>query len=131
MPELRVGHGYDVHRLVSDRKLIIGGVEIEFERDGPEIVLRIADDGAGMNIDAIRTRAIERGLLTKDSNLPDEDIIQFVSQILGIRHSVFLDRIVDIFDEIDDLVTIIRRCLGQHFFGSLNDICEIGRQSPL
>ena len=24
----RIGHGYDVHRLVGDRKLIIGGVEI-------------------------------------------------------------------------------------------------------
>lgn len=26
---LRVGHGYDVHRLIEGRKLIIGGVEIE------------------------------------------------------------------------------------------------------
>ena len=25
---MRVGHGYDVHRLVPDRKLILGGVEI-------------------------------------------------------------------------------------------------------
>lgn len=25
---MRIGHGYDVHRLVSDRKLIIGGCEI-------------------------------------------------------------------------------------------------------
>jgi len=25
---LRIGHGYDVHRLVPDRKLILGGVEI-------------------------------------------------------------------------------------------------------
>lgn len=28
---IRIGHGYDVHRLVSGRKLIIGGVEIPFE----------------------------------------------------------------------------------------------------
>ena len=26
--KFRVGHGYDVHKLVEDRKLIIGGVEI-------------------------------------------------------------------------------------------------------
>ena len=26
---LRIGHGYDVHRLVEGRKLILGGVEIE------------------------------------------------------------------------------------------------------
>ncbi|MBQ6973725.1 MAG: 2-C-methyl-D-erythritol 2,4-cyclodiphosphate synthase [Oscillospiraceae bacterium] len=31
MTNLRVGHGYDVHRLVSDRKLILGGVEIPYE----------------------------------------------------------------------------------------------------
>ncbi len=28
----RIGHGYDVHRLISDRKLILGGVEIPFEK---------------------------------------------------------------------------------------------------
>lgn len=27
----RIGHGYDVHRLVSNRKLILGGVEIPYE----------------------------------------------------------------------------------------------------
>lgn len=26
---MRIGHGYDVHRLVPDRKLILGGVEFE------------------------------------------------------------------------------------------------------
>lgn len=30
MSTLRIGHGYDVHRLVSERKLILGGVEIPF-----------------------------------------------------------------------------------------------------
>ena len=30
--QFRIGHGYDVHRLVPDRKLILGGVEIPFER---------------------------------------------------------------------------------------------------
>lgn len=29
---MRIGHGYDVHRLVEDRKLIIGGVEIPWEK---------------------------------------------------------------------------------------------------
>ncbi len=28
---IRVGHGYDVHRLVPDRSLILGGVEVPFE----------------------------------------------------------------------------------------------------
>lgn len=29
---IRVGYGYDVHRLAEDRKCIIGGVEIPFEK---------------------------------------------------------------------------------------------------
>lgn len=29
---MRIGHGYDVHRLVEDRKLILGGVEIPYEK---------------------------------------------------------------------------------------------------
>ena len=29
---LRIGHGYDVHRLVEGRKLIVGGVEIPHEK---------------------------------------------------------------------------------------------------
>lgn len=29
---LRIGHGYDVHKLVENRKLIIGGVEIPYEK---------------------------------------------------------------------------------------------------
>ncbi len=29
---MRIGHGYDVHRLVEDRALILGGVEIPFEK---------------------------------------------------------------------------------------------------
>ena len=31
-PNIRVGHGFDVHQLVAGRKLIIGGVEITFDR---------------------------------------------------------------------------------------------------
>ena len=29
---MRIGHGYDVHRLVPERKLILGGVEIPYDR---------------------------------------------------------------------------------------------------
>lgn len=32
MPDYRTGHGYDVHRLVEGRKLILGGVDIPYEK---------------------------------------------------------------------------------------------------
>lgn len=31
MTDIRIGHGYDVHRLTKNRKLILGGVEIKYE----------------------------------------------------------------------------------------------------
>jgi 2-C-methyl-D-erythritol 2,4-cyclodiphosphate synthase len=46
---VRVGHGFDAHRLVEGRKLILGGVEIPFERgalahsDGDALAHAIAD----------------------------------------------------------------------------------------
>ena len=32
MTNLRIGHGYDVHRLAAGRKLILGGVDIPYEK---------------------------------------------------------------------------------------------------
>ena len=29
---MRIGHGYDVHRLVEGRALVLGGVRIPFEK---------------------------------------------------------------------------------------------------
>lgn len=31
IPDIRVGHGYDVHRLTAGRKLVLGGVDIPYE----------------------------------------------------------------------------------------------------
>ena len=31
-PDFRIGHGYDAHRLVSGRRLVLGGVELPFEK---------------------------------------------------------------------------------------------------
>ena len=28
---MRIGHGYDVHRLAENRRLVLGGVEIPYE----------------------------------------------------------------------------------------------------
>ena len=29
---MRIGHGYDVHRLTEGRKLILGGIELPYEK---------------------------------------------------------------------------------------------------
>jgi chemosensory pili system protein ChpA (sensor histidine kinase/response regulator) len=57
-----------------------GTIKIALQREGPEIVLRIADDGKGLNRDAIRDHAVEQGLIADDSDLSDTEIMQFVLQ---------------------------------------------------
>ena len=57
-----------------------GSITISFDREGPEIVLRIEDDGAGIDIEAVRARAIERNLIPADSQLADIDVMQFILQ---------------------------------------------------
>jgi len=52
-PDLRIGTGYDVHRLVKGRKLVLGGVEIPFEKgtlghsDGDALTHAVADSVLG------------------------------------------------------------------------------------
>jgi chemosensory pili system protein ChpA (sensor histidine kinase/response regulator) len=57
-----------------------GAIRIAFRREGPEIVLQIADDGRGIKHDVIRDRAIERGLIAEDVQLSDSEVMQFVLQ---------------------------------------------------
>ncbi|MDH3871650.1 MAG: chemotaxis protein CheA, partial [Gammaproteobacteria bacterium] len=57
-----------------------GTIKIALKREGPEIVLRIADDGKGLNRDAIHGRAVEQGLIEDESDLSDTEIMQFVLQ---------------------------------------------------
>ena len=55
-----------------------GAITIHVSREATEVVLRVADDGRGMDRDAIRRKAIERGLLKPDVQLSDRDLYGFI-----------------------------------------------------
>jgi len=55
-----------------------GKITITASNEGSEIVIRFQDDGAGLDIAAIRRKAIERGLITAGANLSDDELIQFI-----------------------------------------------------
>ena len=56
----------------------IGTISIDPVQQGNEVVIRISDDGRGLNIDAIRRKAIERGLISSGSTISDQEIMQFI-----------------------------------------------------
>lgn len=55
-----------------------GTVYLDFFRQGQQVVLRCEDDGRGLNLAAIRQRAIERGVITQAQTLSDEEITQLI-----------------------------------------------------
>ncbi|WP_413625747.1 Hpt domain-containing protein [Luteibacter sp. Lutesp34] len=59
-----------------------GTVRIQVSREATEIVVRLSDDGGGMDRDAIRAKAIERGLLRPDARVSDDQIFQ-LTQVPG------------------------------------------------
>jgi chemosensory pili system protein ChpA (sensor histidine kinase/response regulator) len=55
-----------------------GAVRIRLRREGSEMVLQIADDGAGINHAAIRKRAIERGMIAADAQLSNPELERLI-----------------------------------------------------
>ncbi len=56
-----------------------GTISIGVEQDGNDIVIRIGDDGRGIDTDAITERARAAGLLRSDQTLGDEDLIRVLA----------------------------------------------------
>lgn len=57
-----------------------GTIEISATQEGSNIVIKITDDGRGLDLDAIRAKAIERGLVTEEEaeRLEDKEIFKFI-----------------------------------------------------
>ncbi|KAB7772218.1 hybrid sensor histidine kinase/response regulator [Xanthomonas maliensis] len=51
-----------------------GSIAIRLRREGSEIVLEVADDGAGLDREAIRRRGEQRGLIEPDQALTDTEL---------------------------------------------------------
>jgi two-component system chemotaxis sensor kinase CheA len=67
-PEERKAHG----------KPTQGTIYLSAEHSGGEVLIRINDDGRGMNPAVIREKGIERGLIAKDSDLSEKDLLKLI-----------------------------------------------------
>ncbi|MGK0499392.1 MAG: chemosensory pili system protein ChpA (sensor histidine kinase/response regulator) [Oceanicoccus sp.] len=57
-----------------------GSVTLDLAREGGEIVLTLTDDGAGINLEAVKKKALERGLIEPGVEISDREIMQFILQ---------------------------------------------------
>jgi two-component system chemotaxis sensor kinase CheA len=95
-----------------------------FHRSG-RIVIQISDDGAGIDTDVIRDKAIERGLIAADSQLSDDQLRMLVFEPgFSTRESIsdFSGRGVG--------MDVVRRNV-QQLNGSVSLVSEMGRGSTL
>lgn len=74
-----VGHGLEEPEIRrAGGKQETGRIRLELSREGADILLVLSDDGAGINVAAVRKKAIERGLMHEDSGLSDQEVMQFI-----------------------------------------------------
>ncbi len=70
-----VAHGLETaEQRRAAGKPVEGEISLRLHREGSEIVLDVADDGAGLDREAIRRRALERGLIQADAALADNEL---------------------------------------------------------
>ena len=55
-----------------------GRITIRLHREGSEMVIDVSDDGAGLDVDAIRAKAYEKDMLKPDSKVTDEEIMNLI-----------------------------------------------------
>ena len=70
MPDVRVKNG----------KEEAGTVLLKASNEGNQIVIEIKDDGAGIDVDRVKAKAIEKGLIHPDKNITDQDAYQLIMQ---------------------------------------------------
>ena len=55
-----------------------GNIAINLRREGSQVVMEITDDGAGIDLESIRRKAVELELIGKGDQLSDDQVLQFV-----------------------------------------------------
>lgn len=86
MIKMRIGHGYDVHKLCENRKLILGGVEIPYEKgllghsDADVLVHSVMDSLLG----AAALGDIGKHFPDSDPEYKDADSIKLLKYVVRI-----------------------------------------------
>ncbi len=87
---LRIGHGYDVHRLVEGRKLILGGVEIENNGIGllghsdADVLLHAISDSL---LGACALGDIGKHFPDTDADFKDADSLELLKKVVELVKS--------------------------------------------
>ncbi len=55
-----------------------GRIKIRLTREGAQVVISISDDGAGIDLEAVREKALEREIISSEKELSDKELIKLI-----------------------------------------------------
>ena len=74
-----IDHGIeDREQRLQAKKPETGHIALDIGRQGTDIVVTFSDDGKGIDVNRIKDKAIQTGLMTKEQKLDHEEILQFI-----------------------------------------------------
>jgi chemosensory pili system protein ChpA (sensor histidine kinase/response regulator) len=74
-----IDHGIENAETRSEAgKSVEGNVKVEFQRQGADIIVRVEDDGAGLDLEGIRSKAEEQGILTPGEEVTEKTLINMI-----------------------------------------------------
>ena len=120
-----VDHGIETAAVrIAAGKERSGQITLEVLREGSEIVILLNDDGQGIDVEAVRDKAISQGLIdANDSSLSDLDIMQYIFNA-GLSTSKQVTQISGRGVGMDVVISEIRQ-LG----GAVSVLSELGKGS--
>lgn len=72
-------HGVELPAVrVEAGKPAQGNIRLEAMHSGAHVLIRISDDGKGLDVDAIRRKAVEKGIIAADQALDDQECFQLI-----------------------------------------------------
>jgi len=74
-----IDHGIEAPEVrTAARKPKAGTISLSAVHSGAHVLIEIRDDGAGLDRDAIRAKAVERGMIRDDAELTDKEVLGLV-----------------------------------------------------
>ncbi len=55
-----------------------GQISLSIRRDGADVLVELSDDGRGINIETVKTKAVEQKLISPDGHITDQEAIELI-----------------------------------------------------
>jgi two-component system chemotaxis sensor kinase CheA len=74
-----IGHGIEAPEVrAAAGKPRCGTIHLSAVHSGAHVLIQIKDDGAGLDVEAVRAKAVEKGLIPPDGQLSDKELFQLI-----------------------------------------------------